>query len=124
MSTREKDKYKSLHKRGYKGKGWKIDHDFKDKLNDKEKEFYNNFLEEFYGANFNHEGKIINKGKAKRKKSYDNNNSANRCVVTKGNALDIDVKGLLESKQSLNQEDILIDLLDAVNKGSHKRKKS
>lgn len=60
--------------------------DYLHKLNDKEKEWLNNFTEERVNANFNHKGKIIHKTKALRKECYDMNNARNRCILTRAKA--------------------------------------
>jgi len=57
--------------------------DYLDKLNDKEKDWLNRFNEEYVGANFKHEGKILHKTKKLKKDCYDRNNSRNRDILTK-----------------------------------------
>ena len=57
-----------------------IDHDYIDKLNDKEKEFLSNFNEEYLGANFQHKGKQLHKSKKRKRDCYNRNNARNRDI--------------------------------------------
>ena len=58
------------------------DIDYLHKLNDKEKAWLNNFMEEYVNANMQHEGKKFHKTKKSRKKVYDKNNARNRDAFT------------------------------------------
>lgn len=63
-----------------------IDYDYINKLSPEEKQWLNNFTEEYTNANFTHKGKKILKTKKDKKESFDRNNSRNRCVYTRGKA--------------------------------------
>ena len=63
------------------------DFDYIDKLNDKEKMFLNNFLEEEIITNFNHKGKKFNTSKKSKRRCYNNNNARNRCIMTREKAM-------------------------------------
>jgi hypothetical protein len=78
-----------------------------DQLNDKEKAWLNSFVSEYINADFKHGGKILHKGKKKRKICTDRNNARNRCELTKARA-----SGHLDSITSLNQEDEAKDNID------------
>lgn len=60
-----------------------IDFDYLKKLTDDEKEWLNNFMEEYANASFNHKGKKIHKEKKHKKDSYDRNNARNRDILTR-----------------------------------------
>jgi hypothetical protein len=62
-----------------------IDHDYIDKLNDKEKEFLSNFNEEYLGANFQHRGKQLHKSKKRKRDCYNRNNARNRDIYSISN---------------------------------------
>lgn len=86
-----------------------IDHDYIDKLTDKEKQFLSNFNEEYIGANFQHKGKKMHKSKKMKRDCYNRNNARNRDIhsissVT-GNLVSEDF--LLEKETELNPEVIL-----------------
>lgn len=67
------------------------------------KEWLNNFTEEEVHANFQHDGPIINKKKADKKRVYNKNNARNRCIYTKEKA-----KGTLDYVERFEDfEDIL-----------------
>lgn len=73
----------AINKRGRLGsRGWKIDFDYINQLSDKEKEFLNSFTEEYYIANFNHDGKKLHKTKEQRREVYRANNASNRCTMS------------------------------------------
>jgi len=55
-----------------------VDYDYIDKLNYEEAEWLDRFSREFNGADFKHEGAIVNKTKKQRKTCTDRNNSRNR----------------------------------------------
>lgn len=83
VPMREKVSFPALEKKyNLKTRQDQIDFDYVHKLNDKEKEFLNNFVEEEIHANFNHRGKILNKAKKHKKRVYDSNNARNRCQYT------------------------------------------
>lgn len=63
------------------------DFDYVHKLNDKEKQFLNNFLEEEIITNFKHRGKKLNTTKKDRRRCYGNNNSRNRCIMSREEAM-------------------------------------
>jgi len=62
------------------------DIDYVAKLNDKEKEWLNNFNEEWINASLNHKGKKFHRSKKDRKIIYDKNNARNRDSFTKAKA--------------------------------------
>lgn len=80
-------KYPALDpKYNLKSRSELIDYDYIDKLSDKEKEFLNNFTEEFIGANMNHKGKKLHKKKDQIKDCYNRNNARNRDILTRAKA--------------------------------------
>lgn len=91
-----------------------IDYDYVGKLSPDEREWLNNFTEEYTNANFNHDGKKIMKTKKSKKDAYDRNNSRNRCLYTKAKAshsmryLEDIVEGMKDS--NLNPEEKLIQI--------------
>lgn len=90
------------------------DFDYLHKLNDKEKEFMNSFLEESVNANFNHSGKILHNTKKLRKACYDRNNSRNRDILSRAKASGrtISLNSLAEGAVVVNQVDKIISDLD------------
>jgi len=81
---RNKEKYPALnHKRAVANRRELIDYDYLDKLSPEEKEWLNNFTEEYIIANFDHRGDKLDDSKEAKKKSYDANNARNRCMYTK-----------------------------------------
>jgi len=59
-----------------------IDYDYVNTLSDKDKQYLNDFTEEWLGGNFNHETSNLQKTKKQRKDCYDRNNARNRCIYT------------------------------------------
>lgn len=62
------------------------DIDYINQLDDKEKEWMNNFNEEWINASLNHRGKKFHKTKKERKIIYDKNNARNRDSFTRAKA--------------------------------------
>lgn len=62
------------------------DIDYIGKLDDKTKEWLNNFNEEWINASLNHRGKKFHKTKKERKIIYDKNNARNRDSFTRAKA--------------------------------------
>lgn len=95
------------------------DCDYLDKLSDKEKEWLNNFNEEYINANMNHKGKKLHKSKKQKKDCYDRNNSRNRCLLTikraTGMCTDLE-EAKVENKTLENTEDFLIKVIDEKKK--------
>lgn len=91
-----------------------LDNDYLEKLSDKEKEWLNNFNEEYVGANFRHPGKVLHKTKKGKRNCYSRNNSRNRCIYGLAKARNevIDSAKDLEEKPSENYEDALIEYID------------
>lgn len=97
-----------------------IDHDYLDKLSDKEKEWLSNFNEEYLSGNFNHKGKKLHRTKKEKRECYSRNNARNRDWFTinrtKGWVVDSqDHMAVIESKQNndpQSQENTVIELLD------------
>jgi hypothetical protein len=80
-----------------------------DQLNEKEKAFLNAFVSEWINADFQHGGKILHKGKKKRKLCTDRNNARNRCELTKARA-----SGNIGSLSDLSQKDESVENIDNV----------
>jgi len=99
----------ALYKKGNLGsRRWKIDFDYIHKLNDKEKEALNDFIEEYYLANFAHTGKKkYHKTKEEKRKIYYENNVSNRCVMSLHNS-----KGKATTSVALTLPDKVNDLVD------------
>lgn len=137
-NKRKRSKFPALNKNlNLKIRHEFTDYDYVDKLSPKEKEFLNSFTEEYYNANFKHEGKRVHKKKlatriiktTKKEKiydvyekdSYDRNNKRNNDVqgINKMNStlkeFDPKNKELHIGKRStvVNEtEDALIEVLD------------
>jgi hypothetical protein len=98
-----------------------IDYDYIDQLNDKEKEFLNNFTEEFIGGSFKKNKKQVHPDDLKRD-CYGRNNARNRCVYSRAYARD-DVKDVTPNDTSESEfikmagmyEDFLIAKIDMSN---------
>lgn len=95
-----------------------IDYDYVDKLSEEEKQWLNNFTEEFIGGSFNKNKKQIHPDELK-KDCYGRNNSRNRCVYSRAqarnNVKDVSNKKSDESefiKMADNYEDFLIGYID------------
>lgn len=109
---REKVNFPALEKKfNLKTRQDQLDFDYVHKLNDKEKEFLNNFVEEEVHANLKHKGKILNKAKKHKKRIYDSNNARNRCQYTISKATgilyDLDYANqakTLDAEEMINQE--------------------
>jgi hypothetical protein len=96
-----------------------VDYDYINKLSPKEKEWLNNFTEEYVHANMKHAGKKLHTTKRLKKDCYDRNNSRNRCILTRNKAAgrhisinDVDH----EDNERNNPEDYLIGKLDYYKK--------
>lgn len=84
--------------------------DYVDQLSESEKDWLNRFNEEDVNANFNHPGKLVQKGKKRRKASYDRNNARNRDILTTKKAMgQLDV---LDNNMTYNPEDEIIEAID------------
>lgn len=80
------------------------DIDYIDKLNDYEKQWLNDFLEESVNANLKHKGKLLHNTKELSKKCYDRNNARNRDLYSKGRA-----RGLCNYLNDLNGDQAVVD---------------
>lgn len=96
-----------------------IDFDYLDKLNDKEKAWLNNFVEEEINANFNHTGKILNKTDEEKRTCYNRNNARNRDIFAIKKSHDmlksekVGQKKLDSTEFHVNDtENAIIDMLD------------
>lgn len=90
------------------------DFDYFHKLNDSEKEWMNNFLEEYVNARMKHPGKTLHRTKALKKSCYDRNNSRNRDVYSRGKArgMAVSLGDVKETKMVDNSEDKMINDFD------------
>lgn len=116
QSRRSKQKYPALTK-GYnlKRRAELLDIDYVDKLSEKEKAWYNAFLEEEVNANFNHEGPKVNpRNKKNKKRVYDANNARNRDILTRVKASGSDYE--LRESDSYSIEDEIIEKIDRERK--------
>ena len=94
-------------------------------LSDKEKEWLNRFLEETVITNFQHKGKLIYKGKKKRREFYGDNNLRNRCIYNKSKAMGTllfvdNFNGVMDNNlnnNTNNTEDAMVELLTAKRSG-------
>lgn len=141
-TNRSKAKYPGLEKRfTSRIRQEYLDYDYLDKLSDKDKEWLNNFTEEYLGANFKHPGKKMHKRKREQRELYNNNNARNRCAYgtskVTGSVINYDfneLHELIEGQQSVNEtnylEEALIEFIDsktatnAPDESSEKGKKS
>lgn len=101
-----------------------IDHDYLDKLSDKEKEWLSNFNEEYLSGNFNHKGKKFHKTKKEKRDCYNRNNARNRDLFTIARtwgwvvgAENAELESAIDNArtETMNpesQENAVIDLLD------------
>lgn len=81
MTRRSKAKYPSLKKKfNSRIKQEKIDFDYLDQLSPSELDWLAKFMEEENSASFKNDGTDLNTSKEDRKKIYDRNNAANRCL--------------------------------------------
>ncbi len=86
-SRRSQAKYPALRPElNLKSRYDEIDYDYIHLLNKDEKEWLNNFTEEYVNANFQHKGEAIMTTKEEKKERYNRNNSRNRCIYTKSKA--------------------------------------
>lgn len=96
------------------------DVDYVDKLNEKDKAWLANFMEEDLGARFNHDGKRIYKRKRDIKASYNRNNARNRdqygIAKATGKAVDIPADQAYqyweENYVDVDYEDKLVEGID------------
>jgi len=63
-----------------------LDFDYIDKLNEKDKKWLNNFVEEYNNADFRHKGKKLHTTKKTKRDCYNRNNARNRDIFTKSKA--------------------------------------
>jgi hypothetical protein len=94
-----------------------IDFDYLDQLSPEEKAWLSAFMEEYNGANFNHEGEKLHTTKEQKKDSYHRNNARNRDLMhhQKAKGLLLDDSHFKEKDDTINNEDILIEALDSAN---------
>lgn len=130
-SKRSKQKLPGLDKKkNLKIRQEYIDYDYIDKLSQEEKEWLNQFTEEYISGSFkktksgNYSSKNLHKSKKLRKDCYDRNNSRNRDLygITKINNMLHDQEKILTtvvekkkdtSKTNINEtEDAIIELID------------
>lgn len=119
-TARSMSKYPGLeHRMNPRIRAELIDHDYVDKLSDKEKKWLSQFNEEYLSGTFSHSAKDLHKTKKQKRECYNRNNARNRDVFsifrTFGWIGDGETpKKILEetptSKES--QESVLIELLD------------
>ena len=121
---RNKEKYAALNTNRQVGNRKEYLHcDYVEKLNDKEKEFLNSFLEETVIANFKHKGKRIIKSRKEELKIYVENNARNRCTLSKARVTGMldDVELTDDTRKNIDRasdvEDGLIVQLSLRNKG-------
>ena len=98
----------ALYKIGNHGsRRWKNDFDYIDKLSEKEKVFLNDFIEEYYLANFQQPGKKLHKTKEAKRKIYYENNVSNRCVMSLHNC-----KGAVTTNVAISDPTKVNELID------------
>lgn len=122
--VKERSKFPGLNKRvNSKTRHEYIDFDYIDQLNDKEKQWLSNFMEEYMSGNFKHPGRIFHKSHKSKKECYHRNNARNRDVVAVQKAtgrlrhVDKPTLSFMETGGNStlppkNGEDALIDLID------------
>lgn len=103
------------------------DIDYAHKLDAKDAQWLNNFMEEDLGARLNHPGKKVYRKKADKRACYQRNNERNRDLYAASRATgtlltasDTAIENYLDSLMEqtyLNPEDELIDQLDLKNAG-------
>lgn len=91
------------------------DFDYLNQLTDKEKEWLNNFSEEYNGADFRHNGKTLHKTKKLKSDCYNRNNARNRCVYGKAKAQGQVFDYALPDEQTYDGEEALNDIVDQSN---------
>lgn len=99
-----------------------LDHDYLDKLTDKEKTWLSNFNEEYISGNFKHKGKKkFHKTPEERRACYTRNNARNRDIysiyrtsgwINDPNVLEESIEKS-QTKDQNAQEDALIELIDS-----------
>lgn len=127
---RHKEKFAALNpKRAVKNRQEQLDVPYLDKLNDKEKAWLNNFLEESVITNFQHKGKKFYTSKKAKRKLYSENNARNRCVYTKAKSMGTLIQmplagtmtGVIDSAGGIvtpsEQEDFLLTLIELKDQG-------
>lgn len=90
----------------------KIDADYLHKLNPDELAWYAKFMEEENNASFQNDGTDFNQTKEERKKIYDRNNAANRCLY--GNLKNKANK--FNNKKLLNYDNIISEVENELSK--------
>lgn len=126
---KERSKFPGLNKRvNSKTRHEYIDFDYIDQLNDKEKQWLSNFMEEYMSGNFNHPGRIFHKSHKSKKECYHRNNARNRDVVAVQKAtgrlrhVDKPTYAFMETGGNAvppvdTNEDTLISLIDMQSEG-------
>lgn len=118
---RYKAKYPGLTKRfNSRTKHEYIDFDYVDKLTEDEKEWLNNFNEEYLGGNFQHSGKQLHKTKAAKRDCYNRNNARNRCAysIAKARGKVTDEEGRPDTDlEMMNKESIVTYLKEKIING-------
>lgn len=120
MSKKRRSKVKHLglnNKYHSKIKQEYMDSDYVSKLSEEEKQFLNDFNEEYYNANLDYknlENNRFNKTKKDKKDCTDRNNARNRCVygISKVSGK-LDEEAAAKQGGSENVEDALINFLDS-----------
>lgn len=110
-SKRDNEKYPALKPHlNLKTRYELYDMDYIDQLSEKDKDYLNRFMEEWANANFNHEGKKLDKTKKAKNDSYNRNNARNRCILTKAKASGklIDLESFRGVSSQLNPEEALV----------------
>lgn len=106
-TRRSKAKYAALQPElNLKTRYEEIDYDYVNQLSDKDKEWLNNFTEEYVNANMNHKGKKLHRSKKDKKLCYDRNNSRNRCILTRAKAggKSVNLDDIIERKEKIGYE--------------------
>lgn len=124
-NRRAKVKYPGLDKAVNARMRWEyMDQDYVDKLSPEEKRWLSNFNEEDLSGNFNHVGKKLYKTKKEQRECYARNNSRNRDIysrakgsgtldyVSRPNVNKDSHAAGYETRQAIDHEDVLIDLID------------
>lgn len=83
--------------------------DYLDELSSKDLEWLNTFVEEEVHARLDHDDKPLNRKKKDKKRIYDNNNSRNRDIYTKGRLSGGEIPDTVSDNST---EDMMIELLD------------
>jgi hypothetical protein len=114
VNGRRKRKYPGLEKGMNLKIRWElIDQDYINSLSDKDKEWLNNFMQEYVIADFRHKGKVLHKNKGQKRECYRRNNARNRCVyglaMARGDVMD---EGKNETAID-GVEDAVIDMIDS-----------